>query len=117
MRALPAGPNVAGVQRVIMKGRRVYQCSTGQFCEDAACTRKIGTLTSLLPGDYWKWSSGAEWSAKCPNGLHAALRGHQVTEWPDETISVSPSILCRYDGADGKKEWHGFLEHGVWREV
>ena len=62
------------------------------------------------PGDYWKRATG--WMAACPNGLHANLERHSVTEHEDGTITVSPSILCR----SGSAEWHGYLERGVWRE-
>jgi hypothetical protein len=42
------------------------------------------------------------------------LRNHEVTEHEDGTITVSPSILCtgHFD-----KQWHGYLERGVWRKV
>lgn len=47
--------------------------------------------------------------------LMANLVKHQVTEHEDKTITVSPSILIQklHTG----QVWHGFLEHGVWREV
>jgi hypothetical protein len=41
------------------------------------------------------------------------LSGHQVEEHDDGTITVSPSILT----GRGERQWHGYLEHGVWREV
>lgn len=51
--------------------------------------------------------------AQAPNGGGLAnLRAHQVTEHEDGSITVSPSILIK-DGTG--KEWHGFLEHGIWR--
>jgi len=35
-----------------------------------------------------------------------------ITEQPDGTITASPSIAC------GRPVyWHGYLEHGAWREV
>lgn len=40
-------------------------------------------------------------------------KGHKVVEHEDGTITVSPSILIT-DWKYGT--WHGFLEHGVWRE-
>lgn len=43
-----------------------------------------------------------------------SLNNHDVTEHEDGTITVSPSILCT--GHNGK-QWHGYLERGVWREV
>jgi len=50
-----------------------------------------------------------------PDGRLANLAKHFVTEHPDGTITVSPSILVRGGGDEG--EWHGFLERGVWREA
>jgi hypothetical protein len=41
------------------------------------------------------------------------LSGHQVVEHEDGTITVSPSILT----GRGERQWHGYLEHGVWRQV
>lgn len=52
------------------------------------------------------------WYACTPNGLLGNLSKHEVTEHEDGTITVSPSILVTGDG-----EWHGYLEHGVWREA
>jgi len=44
------------------------------------------------------------------------LSNHQITEHEDGTLTVSPSILI---GGQGSKHqaWHGFLEHGTWREA
>jgi hypothetical protein len=40
--------------------------------------------------------------------------GHTFTVHEDGTLTVSPSILVRpYHDSPG---WHGYLEHGVWRE-
>jgi hypothetical protein len=39
---------------------------------------------------------------------------HTIVEHEDGTITVSPSILVT--GSHGK-QWHGYLERGVWREV
>lgn len=43
------------------------------------------------------------------------LSQHSVIEHEDGTITVSPSILIGQ--STGIKSWHGYLEHGVWREV
>jgi hypothetical protein len=41
------------------------------------------------------------------------LKNHRIQVHPDGAITVDPSILItRHDG-----RWHGFIEHGVWREV
>lgn len=53
------------------------------------------------------------WMVRTPNGHLGNLGNHDVTEHDDGTITVSPSILV----SDHTGElWHGFLEHGVWRE-
>ena len=39
---------------------------------------------------------------------------HTITINDDDTITVSPSIAPNDANPGG---WHGYLEHGVWREV
>ena len=56
---------------------------------------------------------GGEHGAK---GWGGNLTNHQVTEHEDGTITVSPSILVTFPGTDWP-QWHGYLEHGVFREV
>lgn len=82
-----------------------------------------GNYNALQPGEYGKDQDGL-WYCCAPTavdvdgfGFHGALgdgtgvRGHQVVEHEDGTITVSPSILInRHDGS-----WHGYLERGVWR--
>lgn len=68
----------------------------------------------LEPGEYGRWDQdNGNWYAHCPGSddLTANLTSHTITEHEDGTITVSPSILC----GDGKVEWHGYLERGVWR--
>ncbi len=64
------------------------------------------------PGDYFQDRDGS-WRGESPNGLPVWLKTHAVTEHEDGTITVSPSILV---GDRGKKQWHGYLERGIWRE-
>lgn len=66
--------------------------------------------TLIPPGSYGVFEG--KWYACTPNGLLANLGNHSVSENPDGTISVTPSILVR--GHD--KEWHGYLTDGEWRE-
>jgi len=83
------------------------------------------SLESLKPGDYMLYhneSTGLDtWYAmppreKCRSGFNllAMLAHHDVTEHEDKTITVTPSILVTEYTGDS---WHGYLEHGVWREV
>ena len=65
----------------------------------------------FAPGDYGKLST--TWHACTPSGALGNLANHNVVEHEDSTITVSPSILV----TDGSVSWHGFLEHGVWREA
>jgi len=67
-------------------------------------------ITDVQPGDYWKSEYG-HWFAKAPNGFIGNLKGHEVVEHDDGTITVSPSMLVD----DGESNWHGYLEKGVWR--
>jgi hypothetical protein len=65
------------------------------------------------PGAYGK--IGDAWVVCMPTGELAFLNaGHTITEHPDGTITVSPSILMPVGRGP---YWHGYLEHGVWREV
>lgn len=66
------------------------------------------------PGEYGKGADG-HWQC-CPpdTDLIGGLRHHDVIEHDDGTITVSPSILIR--GHSGR-EWHGWLERGIWRTV
>jgi len=66
------------------------------------------------PCDYGNRESN--WYGVTPNGLLCTLTKHTVTEHEDGTITVSPSILCKRNGAE-PLTWHGCLERGVWREV
>lgn len=69
-----------------------------------------------VKGDYWK--DAGIWFGWCPaegdRDLLCSLANHTVTEHEDGTITVSPSILC---GDRDRRQWHGFLERGVWRDA
>lgn len=73
-----------------------------------------GKLRDLqTPGVYGKVGDG--WLVCLPTGELCSMNaGHTITEHADGTITVSPSILMP---ADRGRYWHGYLEHGVWREV
>jgi hypothetical protein len=87
--------------------------------DDPMQGKRIDRPDGSIPqsGEYGKGEDG-HWQC-CPPGtnLVGSLAGHQVTEHEDRTITVSPSILIWQDLPTGRIEWHGFLEHGVWREV
>lgn len=74
--------------------------------------RRVYNTDVFKPGDYGK--IGDIWYACTPNGHLGNLANHEVVEHDDGTITVSPSILV---GKDPSDNWHGYLEHGVWREV
>lgn len=68
-------------------------------------------------GAYWKSCHDMKWDALTPNGLLANLRGHEVVEHDDGTITVSPSIEVNRGRANPHVGYfHGFIERGVWRE-
>jgi hypothetical protein len=86
----------------IRKGKRKYPDDKGQLW--------------LAEGEYGKGPDG-KWYAR-PFGDHTGnLGNHDVTEHPDGTITVSPSILITGGNADGPTRWHGYLEKGVWRKL
>jgi hypothetical protein len=73
------------------------------------------------PGMYGKNVAG-EWFMRvpAPGFGTGSLRKHEVVEHEDGTITVSPSILCwgHWDETtQSHKQWHGYLERGIWREV
>lgn len=80
--------------------------------------------TVPIPGEYGKNMIG-QWYGAPPTEpdedgflMIAALSKHQVVEHEDSTITVSPSILISQRRAGTiTRQWHGFLEHGIWREV
>lgn len=53
------------------------------------------------------------WLTRHPGADHHGQLNpaHTITEHDDGAITVSPSIQCQCCG------WHGFLEHGVWRQA
>lgn len=57
------------------------------------------------------------WECMAPGGHGGNLANHDITEHDDGAITVSPSILIRGGRSMEVEHWHGFLEHGVWREV
>lgn len=71
---------------------------------------------------YWKVSDGS-WLIHFPHkdkllhdGIVGNLRAHTVVEHEDGTITVTPSILTTYHGADGRHQVHGYLTKGIWRD-
>lgn len=84
-----------------------------------------GVLPELQPGDYIKVLGGPWterlvqplWVVRTPNGCLCYLNeGHTFTEHDDGMLTVTPSIGCFKD-ANGSFAYHGFLEHGVWRDA
>lgn len=70
-------------------------------------------MRTIEEGGYGKFRG--EWYVRPPGIPFAArLSEHTVTEHDDGTITVSPSIL--YEGGSDYN-YHGYLEHGVWRSV
>jgi len=71
----------------------------------------------LEAGDYcFRGPSRFLWVC-LPNGVGPArLEGWTVVEHEDRTVTVSPSILDADPSLNGQG-WHGYLEHGVWRQL
>ena len=66
----------------------------------------------LKPGEYFKIGEHL-WAVKAPNGDEGTIgKPHIVVEHDDGTISVMPSLQFQHGG-----RWHGYLDHGVWREA
>lgn len=88
-----------------MIGQRIYPNEDGQ-------------LLFTEPGQYGlyegRWLTSVPIRSKTNDLIVGNLSKHDVIEYEDGTITVSPSILVTYyDGT----EWHGYLERGIWRQV
>jgi hypothetical protein len=109
------------------QGRRVADVPFGDLPAD------------IEPGAYWKYLdksgepmqcsaeqrasgnlTGGVWGFSAPNGAGiGTLMLHTVREHEDGTATIAPgdgssnSVLISGAGSS----WHGYLEHGVWREV
>lgn len=66
--------------------------------------------TTFAEGDYGRVDG--VWHVRPPGGHLGPLREHQVTEHPDGTITVSPSIL-----QDDDHSQHWYLHQGAWHKV
>lgn len=66
---------------------------------------------------YWYYDRAKWWYLYLPNCGVGSLGNHRVEEHEDGTITVSPSIKMTGHENGQRIERHGFLEHGVWREV
>jgi len=67
------------------------------------------------PGTYGQDADGVWWAqAPIAGASGARISRHSITVHEDGTITASPSILMNF-GRRGVT-WHGYLEHGVWRE-
>lgn len=88
-----------------MTGRRVYP-------------HEDGDIWPMQPGDFGFDPRDGSWKGRPPGTtMLANFARHDVTVHEDGTITVSPSILVSRgrQGAPGYREWHGYLERGVWR--
>lgn len=67
---------------------------------------------ALAPGDY-VLREGVVWAIE-PEGGRAMMKldGWTTTVHEDGTISLAPSIHVNPPNG-----WHGYLEHGVWRQI
>lgn len=105
----------------LTQGRRIYPDAEGK-------------LHFTQPGDYGLVPGAPKWSVRLPNwtdeliGFWTGSEGpkefsvwigsHSVTLHEDGTITASPSILWGPDYCiEPRMAWHGYLEHGVWREA
>lgn len=107
-------------------GRRLEDTKFGDLPE--GCTEE-GTYWKYLSADGTPMESddpqnltGTVWGICCPEvGGIATLIHHTVREEEDGTISVrsgdgsSNSILVKKGSTE--EQWHGYIDHGVWRKV
>lgn len=48
---------------------------------------------------------------------HVCSPPHTFTEEDDGSLTISPSLSDQTSRGSDSDGWHGYLEHGVWREV
>lgn len=89
------------------KGRRVYPQEDGHL--------------HLSEGDYGYDPIVGHWVVRPPGHNAGGIPHHGVIEHEDGTITVTPSIVLE-DYESNQRDslrvaWHGFLEHGIWREA
>lgn len=65
------------------------------------------------PGDYGRDDHGW-WVHPPAHPFGGYVTKHTVTEHPDGTITVEPSILIHPTAKKGDQGWHGWLRAGVW---
>lgn len=66
----------------------------------------------LSEGEYAKHPTLGIWFCCSPNGHMGNLSRHGIVENEDGTITVTPSIGIGHNN----ELWHGYLEHGIWRD-
>lgn len=101
------------------QGRQVKSLGAMREYGDYFVTRKVGGI----PCAVWFMFPRELAEGRGPIQARVALKGHgidgepewEITEHDDGTISLSPSLDYRLTPPD--RGWHGWLEHGVWREV
>lgn len=85
--------------------------------------RKDWNGSDLLEAGEYAYLPGHGWHACTPNGHLANLSMHDCSFF-DGVLTVSPSIKVSGHkiendvrvSDDVVELWHGYLEHGVWRE-
>lgn len=90
--------------------------------------RPLDVLNNLDDRRYWGAPDAPHWSGNLtghvygvvtPDGRYGMLSIHTVREHEDDTITVAPgdgssnSILISGGSVPG--QWHGYIDHGVWR--
>src|SRR5262245_49184788 len=71
----------------------------------------VQATLGAIPRRFWKviFDDREEWPAQMPDGQLGSLAEREVSEYPDGTISVGDLLQSR--------DWGGFLECGVWRQI
>lgn len=106
----------------ITRGRRVYpeaKAEMSYFSKPGDYGRnQKGEWMVRLPS--WTDEVLSKWfeeSSVNPHSFAVRLGKHSIVEHDDGTITASPSVLWGDDYGIPGGGWHGFLEHGVWREI
>ena len=77
---------------------------------------RIGLFKEIDDQKICYWRQDGIWYLYLPGCGIGNLSGHQVTEFEDGTITVSPSIKMTGHCKGQPTIRHGYLERGVWKE-
>jgi hypothetical protein len=98
----------------VVDGKPTFPQEPGDYCGPVlGYTGDIPAVLFLKPN-----ARDEDAPARARHVQHVISPPHTFTEHPDGTLTISPSISDTVRGGSGESDgWHGYLEHGEWRQV